>query len=365
MPGWERGTRRAIVAGVTAGLLAAAGANTAVRAATPAAPAVPPDVRGKDGIKAYLVAVVKGCVTATHDFKAAADDYAKLADEAGSPQQAARAKPQQVADDVRKLRDAYQRIDSYGYEYVEGIVAGVPGLMHYDVELDSGLPKAEAASPQDVVADVVIQAGPDTLDHAGSLNNYLMEPTVFGTNAKFIAGTATLPGFDKPVGLPKAHLVEGLADYAVDGYARLLKDSEAWQPTSKDCFQAVYNMTPTLADYFDDWKESKKNGSAPGGRFVAVSRVSDMRGIMSSVRLTWEGLSDDVKAKDPALADSVTRGYAQVIKFIDVIDARDQKKPLNVQTIDALGSQAKEKADKLTVQAQQAAALLGVNVEAK
>ena len=329
------------------------------------APAVPTGVATKDGVKTYLLKVCKDCVTATHDLKAAADDYAKLVAESGTPARAAANKPQQVADDVRKLRDAYQRMDSYGYEYVEGIVAGVPSLMHYDVELDSGLPRAEAASPQDVVADVVIQAGPDTLDHAGSLNNYLVEPTVFGTNAKFIDGVATLPGFDKPVGLPKPQLMEGLADYAVDGYARLLKDAEAWQPTDKDCFQAVYNMTPTLADYFDDWKESKKYGAAPGGRFVAVSRVSDMRGIMSSVRLTWDGLAGDVKSKDPALADSVSLGYSQIIKFIDIIDARDQKRPLNVQTIDALGSQAKEKADKLTVQAQQAAALLGVNVEAK
>ena len=41
-------------------------------------------------------------------------------------------------------------------------------------------------------------------------------------------------------------------------------------------------MTPTLSSYFDDWKEAKKNGGSLGGRFVAVSRVSDMRGIMAS-----------------------------------------------------------------------------------
>ena len=261
------------------------------------------------------------------------------------------------------MRDAYQRIDSYGYEYIEGIVAGVPGLTKYDVELDSGIPKAQAQSPQDPIAGVVVKCGAETLDHEGSLNNFLIEATVFGTNPKFTDGTAVLPGFDKPVNLPKAAVVEGLADYAIDGYTRLQKDSRAWQPTDKDCFQAVYNMTPTLADYFDEWKESMKGQS--GGRFVAVNRVSDMRGIMSSVRLTWEALNASVRVKDPALADSVSDGYTQVIAFIDKIQTREQKHPLNVETIDALGSQAKERADKITVQTAQAAALMGVDVNSK
>ena len=334
---------------------------------TPAPPTLPTGVKGKDGVKAYLVAVVKQVNAAAADFKTAADEYAKLvAGYQNQPALAASAKPLETAGLVRRMRDAYQRIDSFGYEYVEGIVAGVPGLAKYDVELDSGLPKALAASPTDVVADVVIKAGPDTLDHDGSLNNFLIEPTVFGTNPKFTSGTAGgLPGFDGTVNLPKPNLCVALADYAVDGYARLLKDSEAWQPSDKDCYQAVFNMTPTLADYFDEWKESRKGTGELAGRFVAVSRVSDMRGIMSSVKLTWDGLEPELKGKDAALADSISRGYAQIMTFIDTVDARDAKQKLTLEAIDALGSQAKEKADKLTVQAQQAAALVGVNVEQK
>ncbi|HEX8325053.1 MAG TPA: hypothetical protein VF595_14205 [Tepidisphaeraceae bacterium] len=340
-------------------------ASAPLSAQTIAPPQVPLDVKGRDGVKAYLVTVVDSVNTAAADLKTAATAYADLAQQAGGPAEAAKSKPAEVAAQIKKLREAYQRIDSFGYEYVEGIVAGVPSLSKYDEELDSGLPRKDAVSPNDIVANVVIKAGPDTLDREGSLNNFLIEPTVFGTNDKFIVGKATLPGFSEPVGLPKPQLIVALADYAVDGYARLRKDARAWQPNNQDCFQAVYAMTPTLADYFDEWKETKKGGGSMGGRFVAVSRVSDMRGIMSSVQLTWDGLSEDVKAKDPALAESVSRGYGQIMKFIDTVDARDQAKPLNIETIDALGSQAKERADKLTVQAAQAAALLGVNVEAK
>lgn len=332
---------------------------------TPAPPTVPADVQGKDGVKAYLLAVVDSITSATRDFKTAATEYDQLVQASGSAQAAARAHPADVARLIRTLRDAYQRIDSYGYEYIEGIVAGVPSLMHYDVELDSGLPKREAASPQDQIADLVLHADGLTIDHEGSLNNYLIEPTVYGTHERFTVGKAPLPGFSGDVGLPNPKLTLALADYALDAYARLQKDARAWQPTEKDCFHVLYNMTPTLADYFDEWKESKKNGGAPGGRFVAVSRVSDMRGIMSSVRLTWEGIQSSVKAKDAPLADSVSRGYAQIIHFIDTIDARDAQKPLNIETIDALGSQAKEKADKLTVQTAQAAALMGIDVNAQ
>src|SRR5690606_11521415 len=167
---------------------------------------------------------------------------------------------------------------------------------HYDVELDSGLPQKMATSPYDAVAQVVIKAGDLTLNKEGSLNNFLIEPTVFGTNERFSSGQAKLPGFDGEVRLPNPKLVIALADYAIDGYSRLLKDAKAWQPSDEDCFYAIYNMTPTLADYFEEWKESKIQGGASGGRFVAVSRISDMRGIMSSGRLTWQSLEPQAAA---------------------------------------------------------------------
>ncbi|MDB5296091.1 MAG: uncharacterized protein JWO31_2074 [Phycisphaerales bacterium] len=342
----------------------------AVDAAPPAAaakpPVVPAAVGDRAGVKKYLVEVLDSVQKATGDLKVAGTEYADLVAKAGgTPAAAAKADPQRVADLVRRMRDAYQRIDSYGYEYVEGIVAGVPALMKYDVELDSGVPAAKSTI-QDQVPPIVIHAGPLTIDKEGSLNNYLIEPTVFGTNPRFTSGQAVLPGLgDKPVGLPNPQLVVALADYAIGGYGRLRKDADAWQPTDADCFHIMANMTPTLADYFEEWKESKKFGSAAGGRFVAVSRVSDMRGIMTSTQLAWQAVRTGVRAKDAPLADSVSLGYAQVLKFIDTVDAREQKKPLNVETIDALGTQAKERADKLTVQAGQAAALVGVNVDAK
>ncbi len=332
----------------------------------PAPPQLPENVNGQAGVKAYLLKVAGTCLDASHQLQTVGSEYQKLvAAHDNDPVAAAKAAPQCMAKLIHQMRNAYERIDSYGYEYIEGIVAGVPSLAKYDVELDSGLPKSMAKDGQGPVASVVIHAGELTLDHEGSLNNFLIEPTVFGTNARFVAGEAALPGFDKPVALPKPALVVALADYAVDGYTRMLNDAKTWKPTDQDCFRAITTMTPTLAGYFDEWKQAKEQGGATGGRFVAVARVSDMRGIMGSVRLIWEGEVEKVRQEDPALAANISDGYEQIMKFIDLIEARNDAQALNIQTIDALGSQAKERADKLAVQAAEAAALLGLQVEAQ
>ena len=362
-----RGMSRAFLAGVVLSGSLTCGSVWAADVASdrPTPPVIPAHVQGKDGVKTYLLTVIENIIKASHDLKAAGQAYEKLlADHENDALKAAKAKPEEAARLIKQMRNAYERIDSYGFEYIEGIVAGVPSLAKYDVELDSGLPKS-MAGPDDEVAAVVINAGDLKLDRDGSLNNFLIEPTVFGTNDKFTLGKAELPGFEGAVGLPHAKLVIALADYAIDGYNRLQKDAKAWTPSDKDCFEVIYAMTPTLADYFEEWKESKIAGSAEGGRFVAVSRISDMRGIMSSVRLTWQSVEPQVKARDAALAASITQGYAQVMEFIDTIDARDKTRPLTAEAIDALGSQAKERADKITVQTAQAAALLNIELSAQ
>lgn len=345
------------------GLMLSVAVATTALAEQPVPPQIPASVNGKEGVKAYLLAVAKSVQVASADFKKHADEYAALVKSHNNDYAAAaKAEPAKFAQLVLALRDDYRRVDSFGYEYIEGIVAGVPSLAKYDVELDAGLP-AKGAGPDDDVAPVTIKAGSLTIDKEGSLNNFLIEPTVFGTNERFAGGTVTLKELgDKPVLVPNAALIVALADYAVDGYNRMYKDADAWQPSDKDCFEALVAMTPTLADYFEDWKESKIEGSAAGGRFVAVSRVSDMRGIMASTRLIWQGLAQQAAAADKSLAGTISSGYDQILAFIDTVEAREKQGPLTAEQIDAMGSQAKEKADKVTTQVGEAAALLKITV---
>lgn len=345
--------------------LAAVGATGPVWAEpTPRSPVIPQAVSGKAGVKEYLLKVVTGVHVAAGEFKQDADAYAALCTQYGSPEKAAAAKPGKIGKLILALRDEYRRIDSFGYEYVEGIVAGVPGLAAFDVELDAGIPAKDAGpSDQDTIAPVKITAGPLVIDREGSLNNFLIEPTVFGTNDRFTSGSTVLQDVStEPTKLPNPLLTVALADYAVGAYTRLLNASKAWEPTDKDCFEALAAMTPTLGDYFEEWKESKTTGGSAGGRFVAVSRVSDMRGIMSSTRLMWQGVEGSVKPVDAALVQQVSRGYDQIVSFVDDVEAREKAGQMSAEQIDALGSQAKEKTDKVTAQVVEAAALVKVEL---
>src|SRR5439155_23348451 len=114
--------------------------------------------------------------------------------------------------------------------------------------------------------------------------------------------------------------------------------------------------------YFDDWKESRYAPES-SGKFTAVSRVSDMRGIMSSVAILYGAVNDQVATKDPALAHSIEHGFTGILQFIDRVDAREKKSGAAISgpEIDELAEQAKQKADKLVPQVEQAAAIVGVN----
>src|SRR5262245_51076045 len=124
-----------------------------------APPQIPATVNGKDGVKAYLLAVAKSVQAAAADLKKHSDEYAALVNAHNNDYAAAaKAEPKKFAQLVLAMRDDYRRLDSFGYEYIEGIVAGVPSLAKYDVELDAGLP-AKGAGPDDDIAAVTIKAG--------------------------------------------------------------------------------------------------------------------------------------------------------------------------------------------------------------
>src|SRR2546423_5787889 len=118
-------------------------------------------------------------------------------------------------------------------------------------------------------------------------------------------------------------------------------------------------MTPTLSGYFDDWKE-RRYAPETSGKFTAVSRVSDMRGIMFSVAVLYGAVQTKVAGKDTALANSIQRGFDGILAFIDRVDQREKKAGAVMTPAegDELGEKAKQKADKLVPKVEQAAALL-------
>jgi hypothetical protein len=302
------------------------------------------------GVKTYLVARVEKMKEASADFMANASAYSALmAKNKGDYAQAYKAEGKQIDALVAKMQGNYKAMDSYGYETVEGIVAGIDSLAHYDIYLDAGVPASEG--PNDV-AEVTLDLGNgEKIDRQGSLFTFIIEPALWAGDARWVKDA----GGRK---LPRAEVLSAAAKDADFQIAKLLADSKALSPSTADCFGAMIAMTPTLSDYFEDWKESRYSKDK-SGRFQAVSRISDMRGIMSSCAVMFDAVEAEVARKDKALAANVQKGFDQIMAFLDEIEAKEKKGDIKLAEIDEMAEQAKSKTDKLVPQIEQAQALTG------
>jgi hypothetical protein len=216
---------------------------------------------------------------------------------------------------VTALRENYKAMDSFGYETIEGIVAGVPKLSDFDVYLDAGVPKDQAGGGTPVAPVVLVLPDGSKIDREGCLFTYLIAPMLWGSNKRLVA-PADLDR-DGKIGpresLPRADVLTAVANDVHRKIRELHETAVAWQPSTSDYFSAIITMTPTLSGYFDDWKESRY-APETSGKFSAISRVSDMRGIMFSVAVLYGAVHANVAGKDPALAKSIQRGFARLLK---------------------------------------------------
>jgi len=256
---------------------------------------------------------------------------------------------------VTKLQENYKAMDSFGYETVEGIVAGVPSLSAYDTSLDAGVP--ESKGPENVAPVVLDLGNGKKIDKQGCLFTYIIEPMLWSGDKRWVT---PVDGGQKS--LPRPEVLTAAAKDVNKKLGELLADAKSWNASVSDCFGAMVVMTPTLSDYFEDWKESRY-AKEKSGRFQAVSRVSDMRGIMGSCQVMYEAVEKKVAEKDKSLAKSVDSGFKGIMSFIDKIGEREKEGEIKGPEIDELATQAKEKTDKIVPQIQQSAAVAGVKIE--
>jgi hypothetical protein len=305
-------------------------------------------------VKSYLVKNLDKIKAASADFVVNTDAYAALvAANGGSVENTFKAEPKKMEKLVADMRENYKAMDSFGYETIEGIVAGVPALADYDIYLDAGVPASEG--PDDVAPVVLTLSTGEKIDKQGALFTYIIEPALWGGDKRWVV----------PVGdgqtMPRPEVLTAAAKDVDAKIGSLVADANAWNASIGDCFGAMIVMTPTLSDYFEDWKESRYSADK-SGRFQAVSRVSDMRGIMSSCAVMYDAVKSSVAQKDKALAKSVDSGFDGILKFLDLLDKREKQGEIKAAEIDELATQAKEKTDKLVPQIEQSAAVVGVKV---
>ena len=271
-----------------------------------------PAAAGEDlaAIKAYLLDHTAALVDSTgalasqgaayRELAEGADfDYAALLDERRADVRSA------VEDMQATWREANPR-----YEEMEGVVAGVPELSEFDVIIDAG---ADASDPENAVPFDVEAPG---RQGARAARQLLLptETSLFGTNPDFQArgvepdldgdGKA---GFGEAV--PDADAVLAFTrDFAAQAKA-LDKAARAWEPERADALQALVTMTPTMSEYFGQWKSSRfiAGAKADEQSFAAASRLQDIEDILAGLVTIYDNVRPAIAEVDPAQAEQTGR----------------------------------------------------------
>ena len=349
-------------------LLAAAGCCAALLSG--AAPAHA-EGGGVAEIKSYLTGKLGRMDGAAHDFVKNADDYQKLVDASGGDYDrvALEHGPEALAL-VARMQGDFKIYHNEGYETIEGITAGTKQMVDFDNYLDAGVPKNEATT--DSPASTLVlkdRNGKIITDRNGNLFHYVIEPTLWGTKELYIKRLSPEAAAKvKPVTvLPRADVLVSAAADCARKLDELQGIANRWQPTLDECVGALVWMTPTLNGYFDDWRDSRYNPQASLGRYVAESRVLDMRGIMYSLSLMCNAILPELGKKDPALAARLKSEYADILNFINRVDARERASgsKMTAAEIEELAFQAKRHTDQLTPHLKQMAVEMNLKLPPK
>ncbi len=343
----------------------AAEAKEATEAEAIVAPQAQADL---SGVKTYLLEKANALKAHTarlkeigHQYyelaKATQFDYARLWQE----------KPEEVTKIVEEARTTWMAA-SPGYEQIEGIIAGVPSLSEYDVILDAGAAGSE--DPEGAVPfDLTLPDG-RVLPKPGNLFG-ITESTLWGTYPDFIvpdihADYNADGKQDFAELLPEANVFKASVD-ELDRYTtEMLQAAEAWQPTESDAFTALVTMVPTMSEYFDSWKNSRfVAGEAVTQRdFVAISRLADIQDILSSLQVTYAGVSPLVEVIDPKQAEQIEQSLADLRAFVADVHAQEKSgKHYTAEDADLLGAEAQNRATAITGQITQVAAQLDIELQ--
>ena len=283
-------------------------------------------------------------------------DYARLMQEHGD----------QVERLLADSKEAYVRANP-AYEEMEGIVAGVPRLSQYDVDIDAG---SDASDPENAVSFSLELPNGVTLKQPGNLF-FVTETALYGTNPDFLA-----KGTEQDVdGDGREEFGEGIPDANIyvaavrefDQQAQSLDaDAQEFEPTPSDAFTALTIMTPTMSEYFEAWKNSRfiagEDASELG--FVASSRLSDIADILEGLVFTYDEIEPLVAEESAQQAEQTRKQLTGLLAYVE--DLRDQESSgheYTAEQADTLGAEAQRRAEAIAGQVTQAAERLGIELQ--
>jgi hypothetical protein len=320
--------------------------------------------RGLANVKQFTLDHNRRLVAQAELLDAALGDYAGvIAGHGGDYAAAWAAEGARLAKQVVAIRTQWLEASNQ-YETIEGIVAGIPSTTKYDLILDAGNPGSDA---EDVAEyDLKLPDG-TVLQRPGNLFHGITEPLFWGMNEAGVKLPADLDGDGKIIRgemLFDANLGQGAGQALVHWAKALEADMAAWAPNREDAFTSVVVMTPTVGDYFGEWKESQFI-TGEIGAFVAQSRLTDVQGIMNGCRKMYsEAISPVVAAGDGDLDARIKAGFEELLTLVDDTHAREASgTKFGVEEADALGNEAQDIADRIVAMILQAAAKSGVKID--
>ncbi len=321
------------------------------------------------GVKEYLAEHTGLLSGFAAELAAAAQEYFDLAEAAGFDYERLWAESADELEPLlQRLRDLWIEGNPY-YERMEGVVAGTPALAEYDVIIDAGSSAAE--DPESAVPfDLTLPDG-TVLEQPGNLYS-LTEGALWGTLPEELGRPSTPVDLDgdgsQDFGevLPDAGLLLPAAQAFVRYAEELEAAGQAWQPSESDAFTALVVMVPTMSEYFGQWKESRfvAGDAATSEAFNVVSRLSDIRDILSGLQVVYAGVEPQVAAVDEARSAQTRRELDDLVAFVEDLYAQEQSGDgFTAEDADTLGEEAQERATAIAGQVSQAAAELGIAIE--
>ncbi len=318
-------------------------------------------------VKDYLVAHATDLTAQVAQMRQVADSYYELAQSVDFDYaELLRDHRAEVEQLMGRAKQAYVAANP-AYEEMEGIVAGVPRLAHYDVDIDAG---SDASDPESAVSFSLDVPGGGTLKQPGNLF-FLTETPLYGTNPELMA-KGTEPDVD---GDGKVEFGEGLPDAAIfkataDEFHRqaqgLLADAQSFEPTPSDAFTAITIMTPTMSEYFEAWKNSRfiAGEAATEQAFVAASRLQDIADILEGIVFTYGSVQPLVSGENPQQAQQTKRELDQLLAFVaELRDREEAGTQFSAEQADAFGSEAQSQAEAIAGQVTQSAERLNIELQ--
>ncbi len=317
-------------------------------------------------VKDYLVGHAETLQASVDEMAAGAEEYHSLAEAAGFDYDRLMSENcEQVSEILARSRDTFVEANP-AYEEMEGIVAGVPRLAQYDVDIDAG---SDASDPENAVSFTLETPAGETLKQPGNLF-FLTETALFGTNPDLLADVKQDADCDGKVefgqGVPDADTYLATLQEFQEQADSLLADAEAFEPTPSDAFTAITIMTPTMSEYFEAWKDSAfiAGTDAKEQGFVATSRLSDIADILEGIRFTYAEIEPMIAEEDRAQAEQTRKQLDQLLAFVeDLRDREENGEKFTGEDADALGSEAQARAEEIAGQVTQAAQRIGVELQ--